>query len=286
MKFPWHKYEELPLGRRNTTQIFITNRCNMQCNGCFARNVMVDDKDMDLQEYFSAIKYAIERGVQQINLLGGEPFMHQEIYEMIRYNHYLRLKTTIYTNGTLLRNIDPVLLGGAKLRVSIYALEGPKGITNIKLDYDPRLKFDANFMVSANTTVQEMLQVAHIAEHDHNCPVFFIFSMRELENLDHEFFLDNEETGNVLDYKGLVHEFLSCYEGNMEIHVSKRGVFESTTTQPDCRCRFANTFIGGKHIQCPYDVVNLKYVENYSFGKRFCQHNNTCLMSKVVYRPK
>ena len=88
----------------------------------------------------------------------------------------------------------------------------------------------------------------------------------------------------IIKYKELVHNFLDRYNGSMEIHVSKRGVFESTLSLPKNKCCFANYFVGGKIIQCPYDVVNLKYQGGYEFGERFCRHNNTCLMSKVVYK--
>ncbi|PIT88468.1 MAG: hypothetical protein COU29_01650 [Candidatus Magasanikbacteria bacterium CG10_big_fil_rev_8_21_14_0_10_36_32] len=70
----------------------------------------------------------------------------------------------------------------------------------------------------------------------------------------------------------------------MEIHVSKRGVFESTKTIAENKCRFANYFIGGQIIQCPYDVVNLKFQKDYTFNTRHCQQSNTCLMSKVVFK--
>jgi hypothetical protein len=70
----------------------------------------------------------------------------------------------------------------------------------------------------------------------------------------------------------------------MEIHISKRGVFESTKTLPDTKCRFSNQFIGGKVIQCPYDIVNMKFQTDYNFGTRDCQHNSTCLMSKIILR--
>lgn len=72
----------------------------------------------------------------------------------------------------------------------------------------------------------------------------------------------------------------------MEIHISKRGVFESTKSLADNKCVFANYFKGNKIIQCPYDVVNMKFQKDYEFGKRFCQHNNSCLMSKIVLKKK
>jgi hypothetical protein len=141
-------------------------------------------------------------------------------------------------------------------------------------------------MVSKNTTVDEMLESAYYMEENFRCNVFFIFSLLELENDGQEFFTPPPNGLNSLEYKKMVHEFLRRYEGNLDIHISKRGVFESTTTLPDNKCRFANYFIGGKIIQCPYDVVNVKYQNDYEFGCRNCQHNNTCLMSKIVLKKK
>jgi len=45
--------------------MFITNRCNLKCDGCFARNVMTEnDKDMSLKEYIKAIDIAISKGAK------------------------------------------------------------------------------------------------------------------------------------------------------------------------------------------------------------------------------
>ena len=110
--------------------------------------------------------------------------------------------------------------------------------------------------------------------------------MREMDNPRQEFFDDTENTPSCLQYKEIVHNFLKRYEGNLKIDISKRGVFESTKTLPDNKCRFANYFIGGKIIQCPYDVVNLKYQSDYNFGTRYCKQNNTCCMSKIKLPPK
>jgi len=284
MKFPWPKYEEIELPRRNTLQIFITNKCNYKCEGCFARNVMSENgKDITLEEYKKAIKTGLEKGVQQINLLGGEPLMHPDIKEIIKINITNNLKTTIYTNGFYLNKFTKEDLEGVKIRISFYTTDKHKGAKNLEKTDIP---FDANFMVSKNTTVEDLLDCARYVEEKFNCPVFFIFSMRELDNERQEFFDDTKNTMPVIKYKELVHNFLEKYEGNMEIHISKRGVFESTKTLPDNKCHFANYFIGGKVIQCPYDVVNLKFQEDYEFNCRFCQQNNTCLMSKIKLKRK
>ncbi len=285
MKFPWDKYEEQELTRRNTLQVFITNVCNLKCEGCFAKNIISENnKHMTIEEYTKAIKAFIEKGGKQINLLGGEPLLHPQLKEILKINKDNNIKTTIYTNGYFLNRYTIEDLQGAKLRVSIYCDIGKvKDVFNLP---KTELPIDANFMISANTTLKELIDCSSYIEQNFNCDTFFIFSMRELDNPRKEFFDDTKLTMPVIQYKELVHEFLNIYEGKMDIHISKRGVFESTKTLPDTKCRFANYIIGGKIIQCPYDVVNTKFQKDYSFGERHCQHNNTCLMSKIILKRK
>ena len=288
MKFPWNKYIELPVNIRNTLQIFITNRCNLKCKGCFDRNVMGDsNQDISLEEYKEVIDDFLLKGGRQINLLGGEPLLHPELRGILSINKHYGLKTTIYTNGRAFKGYSPEDFKDVKLRVSIYSYDGEnKSFLDISEKDGKNFCFDANFMVSSATKLEDLFWTAAIAENNYDCKVFFISSLRELDNERREFFDDTDLTMPVVQYKELVHSFLDLYRGDMDIHVSKRGVFESTATLPCRKCRFANYFIGGKVIQCPYDVVNEKYQGDYEFNKRFCQHNNSCLMSKVIYRRK
>jgi organic radical activating enzyme len=284
MKFAWDKYDELPCGRRNTLQIFVTNRCNLKCEGCFARKVMRADTENDirLDEYYQVLEDFEKKGGEQINILGGEPLLHPNIREMVKINRDKKIKTTIYTNGYYLDRFKEGDLHGAKLRVSLYCkTKGVKSLEHLPLTNMP---IDTCFMVSKKTTLNELLDSANDLEQNYNCGVFFISSIRELDNPRQEFFDDTSISMPMLEYKELVHNFLKEYDGNMEVHVSKRGVFESTKTLPDIKCRFANYFIGGKIIQCPYDIVNLKFQDDYSFDTRLCQQNSTCLMSKVIYK--
>jgi organic radical activating enzyme len=280
MKFPWNKYEELSLERRNTLQIFITNKCNLKCKGCFARKAMGDGtSDISLEEYRSVVDIFLKKGGKQINILGGEPLLHPELRKILDINRENNIKTTIYTNGYSKEDFV-----GVKLRISICSQEMQN--KNIKKLPKTDIPFDANFMISKKTTLNELLDCIEYIENNYSSKVFFIFSMRELDNPEQEFFDDTENTMSVIDYKKLVHKFLDNYNGNMKIHISKRGVFESTKTLPDTKCRFANYFIGGKIIQCPYDVINLNFQDDYEFNCRDCKQNNTCLMSKIILKKK
>ena len=223
MKFPWEKYEELPVARINTLQVFITTYCNLKCTGCFVRNIMGEKTHMDLEEYKFVVSQAKLKGVQKITLIGGEPLIHPLVKSMIRLNNQSGLKTTIYTNGYLLDNFSKDDLYGAKIRVSLYCETGKvKGIKNLPKTTD--IPFDVCFMISKKSTVEELINVAYYLEKTYNCKVFFISSLRELDNPNQEFFEDTDLTMPVIEYKKLVHSFLNAYKGEMEVHISKRGV--------------------------------------------------------------
>lgn len=280
MKFPWNKYEELEAKRKNTLQIFITNRCQLSCKGCFARNMMKDEQDISIEEYANVVSdFALYKRGEQINLIGGEPLLHPALSTFIELNKSYDLKTTIYTNGILINRFD---LKGAKVRISVYCKSGGLKATDKVPSTDSEVEFC--YMVGSKTTVTDLIESAREIESLYDCKVFFISSIRELDNPRQEFFDDTEMTMNLLKYKELVHSFLNEYDGNMEIHISKRGVFESTITPADNKCRFANYFIGGNIIQCPYDIVNQKIQEDYEFNKRYCQQSSSCLMSKIIVR--
>lgn len=283
MRFPWEKYEEIPAVRKNTLQIFITNRCNLKCKGCFARFVMQEKEGcIDLEEYEKVIENFLKKDGKQINILGGEPLLHPNLREILKLNREKNIRTTVYTNGNFLNRYTKENFQDIKVRVSLYCKTG-----NVKSAYElPKtdIPIDVCFMVSKNTTLEELCDSAVYVEKNYNCKVFFISSIRELDNPKKEFFEDTEITMSVLKYKELVHKFLEKYDGGMEIHISKRGVFESTKTITGNKCKFANYFVGGKIIQCPYDVVNLKFQRDYNFNQRYCQQNNTCLMSKIILK--
>lgn len=283
MKFAWDKYEELDGERTNTLQIFINNICNLKCDGCFARNVMGKKADnISMNEYVNTVTDFLEKGGKQINLLGGEPLLHPLLREFIKYNKEKDIKTVIYTNGSFIGKYNKEDFDGAKLRISIYCKSGEtKGLVNLS---NTDIPFDICYMVSKSTTLEEMLNSAVITENEYGCNTFFISSIRELDNPRKEFFDDTDMTMPVLEYKELVHNFLNEYNGDMDIHISNRGVFESTKVLNGNKCKFANYFCGGKIIQCPYDIVNMKFQDGYEFDERFCQHNNSCLMTKLTLR--
>src|ERR1043166_4598617 len=61
--------------------VVIINSCNIRCQGCW---VDVEEKDaIDLDTLDRAVTDAKERGNAFFGILGGEPFVHPELLELL-----------------------------------------------------------------------------------------------------------------------------------------------------------------------------------------------------------
>ena len=88
--------------------IMVTFRCNLRCPWCpyissEAQASTMCPEDMQM-ETFEQIMRRFRRTLW-LELTGGEPFIHDRIFEMIDYAHQRRLKIYIPTNGLLIHHI-------------------------------------------------------------------------------------------------------------------------------------------------------------------------------------
>jgi len=96
------------LKKRNvpaTLIFFITNRCNAACTHCFFWKELSREKD---ELSIVQIKKLLDtlRGLQQILITGGEPFLREEIVEISVLFHSIGVRSvTIPTNGILTERI-------------------------------------------------------------------------------------------------------------------------------------------------------------------------------------
>lgn len=80
----------------------ITHRCNLKCNICEIR------KDKSIDEFTTGevrylITQAIEWGVKEFVLSGGEPFVREDIFELLDFVRGRKYHIGILTNGILLK---------------------------------------------------------------------------------------------------------------------------------------------------------------------------------------
>jgi MoaA/NifB/PqqE/SkfB family radical SAM enzyme len=82
-------------------QLIVTRRCNLSCGYCSEYDNFSDPVPTDVLK--ARIDRLHELGSMNITMLGGEPLMHPDIAELVRYAGQ-KANVSIVTNGFLLRN--------------------------------------------------------------------------------------------------------------------------------------------------------------------------------------
>lgn len=98
----------IALSRRGV--LYLGYRCNLSCAFCYYRNLHPQSRDWiplkDLIKGVNSIRFLY--GNQFVDLTGGEPTLHPQIREIIRYCREIGLLPSIITNGSQLA--DPEFL--------------------------------------------------------------------------------------------------------------------------------------------------------------------------------
>ena len=99
---------DYPLVPPDTVQVNFTFRCNLHCKMCNMRNHMQqlenrgDRIEIDSDTFIKIIKESAELGIKNILFIGGEPFMREDLFDLVKYAKSLSLFVGIITNGVLL----------------------------------------------------------------------------------------------------------------------------------------------------------------------------------------
>lgn len=259
----------------NTLQLFITERCNLRCPECFNMHNL-GKRDMSLEYYQRAVAQFFGE-VGKILLSGGEPTLHPQIQEIIRYNHTHGLKTTVYTNGARLDRLTDIPLDGLSVRVSIFGIDD---CVKALRDLEPYSHLPVMFTyMLKKDNIQELLPAALILEKEYNCQDLLISTC-----LGEDYWTEYENTLPLSRYPDIINDFLAQYEGWMTLHVAFRGVIKGKQPAhyPET-CRFGNIFLD-KFIQCPYDIQRNLRTDQIKFGTMKCNKNDSCLLSKIIVK--
>lgn len=83
--------------------IEITARCNLRCRYCyFFNNPEVEYRDLPTEEWLTFFKELGRACVMNVNLIGGEPFMREDLPELIDGLVRNRMRFSIASNGGLI----------------------------------------------------------------------------------------------------------------------------------------------------------------------------------------
>ncbi|MDH5201680.1 MAG: radical SAM protein [Nitrospirota bacterium] len=80
-------------------QFYPTLKCNFNCTFCFNRGIS-SDTEVNLKDFERIVSVASDGGVEEIDMLGGEPTLHSGFSQITDILYTNKLKTTISTNGS------------------------------------------------------------------------------------------------------------------------------------------------------------------------------------------
>ena len=93
----------LPLSAPVNVTWEITKRCNLSCRHCLSRDRMAScNNDMSFEEAKGFIEQLLEADVFQVNIGGGEPFIREDIWDILAYCHQYKMVTCVSTNGSMI----------------------------------------------------------------------------------------------------------------------------------------------------------------------------------------
>jgi MoaA/NifB/PqqE/SkfB family radical SAM enzyme len=271
------KWEEKSIVPVNTLQLFVTNKCNLRCKGCFVEQ-RLNTEEMSLETYK---RHILDNNdlIQKVIIMGGEPTLHKDLLKMIDFNRSLNLKTTIYTNGINLKLLDSDDLNDIEVRVGVYgAFSSEKPLSKIQKVNRPLTIVH----MLRKDNVDDLKIISKMVE-DFNCNKFFISSIRDTVKT-HDYWKDTEDTITPNDYAKIVQDFIDNYNGTIkELHISRRGVLESRKNCNTEVCRFGNIFTNGDKIICPFDIASKIMTDKLEFGTRKCNKRG-CILQKIVLK--
>jgi MoaA/NifB/PqqE/SkfB family radical SAM enzyme len=140
--------------------LYVTDRCNLDCAYCTEYDNSRPHPSLDdLKKWIRKIR---DLGTMRIALVGGEPLMHPNIVELVRYCRELGFATSLTTNGFLLTRKLIAELEDAGLQVMQISVDRmtPSAITKKsfktilpKLDYfhDSKISLHITGVICADT---------------------------------------------------------------------------------------------------------------------------------------
>ncbi len=133
--------------------IYVTDRCNLDCGYCTEYdNSRPHPKLEDLKKWIQKIR---DLGTMRIALVGGEPLVHPDIVELVRYCRELGFATSLTTNGFLLTREKLKLLEEAGLQVMQISVDRmtPSAITKKSFKTIlPKLEYFKDSKISLHIT--------------------------------------------------------------------------------------------------------------------------------------
>lgn len=85
----------------------INNRCLNNCKFCSSSASINGKYSISLLDFKRVIDYLLSKSyIKELSISGGEPFIHNDLFEMIEYSKSKGIKTVLFTSGVKFSNIQ------------------------------------------------------------------------------------------------------------------------------------------------------------------------------------
>lgn len=137
----------------------LTLRCNMNCIHCGSSAGQKRTKELTTEEWNNVTKQLADLNCKEITLLGGEPFLRKDWYEISNEIKNYGIKITYMSNGLLVNENTIEKLGKIEPKVISISIDGATKETHDKIrrvkgSYDKCIEVISNLKKAGmNTTV-------------------------------------------------------------------------------------------------------------------------------------
>lgn len=102
-KIVFNKIRKVNNDSLNSIEWLITSKCNSKCEYCIYDNYLME-KELNKNKLIDIANQIGDLGVINVTLSGGEPFLNENLYDIIKTLYDYNIKIRIDTNGLLLDN--------------------------------------------------------------------------------------------------------------------------------------------------------------------------------------
>ena len=142
----------------------LTDKCNLRCKHCYGDFKPENFNTLDIDALKELIDQAVNLGVYQFDITGGEPLLYPNLEELLSALYDAGMLVTVFSNLTVLTNKSLELLKKYKIKKIITSIDssdakahddfrGVKGSFNKTLDSINSIKTTSTIEVAVNTMV-------------------------------------------------------------------------------------------------------------------------------------
>jgi len=106
-----------------------TGKCNLRCIHCRELS-KTDSEDLAYHDIIRLIDDLCDLGVEFLGILGGEPLLRDDLFEIISYSKEKGLSIGLGTNGTLINSNTARIIKQNDVDICFVSIDGPERIND------------------------------------------------------------------------------------------------------------------------------------------------------------